>query len=134
MRKILCAAVCLLAAFRSYAEERSFASPDGRIKVVVNDNDGKPNYSVSYDGNVFILPSPLGLDTSLGEYVSDMTMLPEKDAPALIHERYNVKTIKQSEVDYKATEAVFTLALRLFSARLPVSDSRLPIPLSFVRR
>ena len=110
MRKILCAAVCLLAAFRSYAEERSFASPDGRIKVVVNDNDGKPNYSVSYDGNVFILPSPLGLDTSLGEYVSDMTMLPEKDAPALIHERYNVKTIKQSEVDYKATEAVFTFA------------------------
>ena len=110
MKKVLFAAACLFAAFQSHAEERSFASPDGRVRVIVNDNDGKPNYSVSYDGNTFIRPSPLGLNTSLGEYVSDMTMLPEKDAPVLIENQYSVKTIKQSEVDYKATEAVLTFA------------------------
>ncbi len=110
MKKMIFAAACLLAAFQSFAEERSFTSPDGRIQVVVNDDAGKPTYSVNYDGNVFILPSPLGLNTSMGEYVSEMTLLPEKEAPKLIQEQYSVKTIKQSKVDYKATEAVFTFA------------------------
>lgn len=110
MKRIILAAACVLAAFQSFAEERSFTSPDGKIQVIVNDNAGKPTYSVNYDGVQFILPSPLGLNTSMGEYVSGMTLLPEKDAPKLIEEQYSVKTIKQSKVDYKATEAVFTFA------------------------
>ena len=119
------AAACLLAAFQSFAEERSFTSPDGRIQVVVNDDAGKPTYSVNYDGNAFILPSPLGLNTSMGEYVSEMTLLPEKEAPKLIQEQYSVKTIKQSKVDYKATEAVFTFAKEdrpVFDVIFRVSD------------
>lgn len=110
MKRIILAAACVLATFQSFAEERSFTSPDGKIQVIVNDNAGKPTYSVNYDGVQFILPSPLGLNTSMGEYVSGMTLLPEKDAPKLIEEQYSVKTIKQSKVDYKATEAVFTFA------------------------
>ena len=110
MKRIILAAACILAAFQSFAEERSFTSPDGKIQVIVNDNSGKPTYSVNYDGVQFILPSPLGLNTSMGEYVSGMTLLPEKEAPKLIEEQYSVKTIKQSKVDYKATEAVFTFA------------------------
>lgn len=119
------AAACLLAAFQSFAEERSFTSPDGRIQVFVNDNAGKPTYSVNYDGNAFILPSPLGLNTSMGEYVSEMTLLPEKEAPKLIQEQYSVKTIKQSKVDYKATEAVITFAKEdrpVFDVIFRVSD------------
>ena len=125
MKKMIFAAACLLAAFQSFAEERSFTSPDGRIQVFVNDNAGKPTYSVNYDGNAFILPSPLGLNTSMGEYVSEMTLLPEKEAPKLIQEQYSVKTIKQSKVDYKATEAVFTFAKEdrpVFDVIFRVSD------------
>ena len=110
MKRLLCTAACIFAVLHAFAEERSFTSPDGKIMVTVNDNDGKPTYSVSYDGEEFILPSPLGLNTSLGEYVADMTLLPEKDAPKLIEEEYSVRTIKQSKVNYKATEAVFTFA------------------------
>ena len=110
MKRIILAAACILAAFQGFAEERSFTSPDGKVQVIVNDNAGKPTYSVNYDGVQFILPSPLGLNTSMGEYVSGMTLLPEKEAPKLIEEQYSVKTIKQSKVDYKATEAVFTFA------------------------
>ena len=110
MKRLLCTAACIFAVLHAFAEERSFTSPDGKIMVTVNDNYGKPTYSVSYDGEEFILPSPLGLNTSLGEYVADMTLLPEKDAPKLIEEEYSVRTIKQSKVNYKATEAVFTFA------------------------
>ena len=125
MKRIILAAACVLAAFQSFAEERSFTSPDGKIQVIVNDNAGKPTYSVNYDGVQFILPSPLGLNTSMGEYVSGMTLLPEKDAPKLIEEQYSVKTIKQSKVDYKATEAVFTFAKEdrpVFDVIFRVSD------------
>lgn len=110
MKKVFFGLIGLVIALNAVAEDRKFSSPDGRIEVTVSDSDGTPDYSVTYDGNVFILPSPLGLNTSMGEYVSGMTMLPEKEAPRLIEEQYDLKTIKQSQVDYKAVEAVFTFA------------------------
>lgn len=110
MKKVFFGLIGLMIAFNAVAEDRKFSSPDGRIEVTVSDSDGTPDYSVTYDGNVFILPSPLGLNTSMGEYMSGMTMLPEKEAPRLIEEQYILKTIKQSQVDYKAVEAVFTFA------------------------
>lgn len=110
MKKVFFGLIGLMIAFNAVAEDRKFSSPDGRIEVTVSDSDGTPDYSVTYDGNVFILPSPLGLNTSMGEYMSGMTMLPEKEAPRLIEEQYSLKTIKQSQVDYKAVEAVFTFA------------------------
>lgn len=110
MKKLFFGLIGLMIAFNAVAEDRKLASPDGRIEVTVSDSDGTPDYSVTYDGNVFILPSPLGLNTSMGEYMSGMTMLPEKEAPRLIEEQYSLKTIKQSQVDYKAVEAVFTFA------------------------
>lgn len=110
MKKVFFGLIGLMIAFNAVAEDRKFSSPDGRIEVTVSDSDGTPDYSVTYDGNVFILPSPLGLNTSMGEYMSGMTMLPENEAPRLIEEQYSLKTIKQSQVDYKAVEAVFTFA------------------------
>lgn len=110
MKKVFFGLIGLMIAFNAVAEDRKFSSPDGRIEVTVSDSEGTPDYSVAYDGNVFILPSPLGLNTSMGEYMSGMTMLPEKEAPRLIEEQYSLKTIKQSQVDYKAVEAVFTFA------------------------
>lgn len=110
MKKVFFGLIGLMIAFNAVAEDRKLASPDGRIEVTVSDSDGTPDYSVTYDGNVFILPSPLGLNTSMGEYMSGMTMLPEKETPRLIEEQYSLKTIKQSQVDYKAVEAVFTFA------------------------
>ncbi len=110
MKKVFFGLIGLMIAFNAVAEDRKLASPDGRIEVTVSDSDGTPDYSVTYDGNIFILPSPLGLNTSMGEYMSGMTMLPEKEAPRLIEEQYSLKTIKQSQVDYKAVEAVFTFA------------------------
>ena len=40
--------VSLCLALSVQAEERSFVSPDGKIKVVVTDEQGTPDYTVSY--------------------------------------------------------------------------------------
>ena len=61
MKKIvlLFAAVCCAALVS--AGERRIAGPDGRLEVVVSDDGGRATYSVTYDGEVFLKPSPLGL-------------------------------------------------------------------------
>lgn len=52
----------------SMAAEFSIASPDGKTVVEVNDNNGQPAYAISFDGKPFIVASPLGLRTNLGDY------------------------------------------------------------------
>ena len=46
------------------ATEKQFASPDGNLVVIVNDEGGKPVYQVSLGGTAFLNPSPLGLNTN----------------------------------------------------------------------
>lgn len=57
-----------------YATDWKFASPDGHIQVVVSDEGGKPSYQVLYDGTVFLEPSPLGLETNIGDFTQDMSL------------------------------------------------------------
>lgn len=79
------------------------SSPDGRTVVTVSDTNGKPTYSVKYDGKDFILPSPLGLKTNIGDYTCDLKM----DSPQVneLHHTYSLPNIKKSTVDYHANSA-----------------------------
>lgn len=110
MKRIALFVSCLMLSINVFAEGRSFSSPDGRIAVTVSDTDGKPNYSVTYDGIPFILSSPLGLATSVGDFTEGMVLMPEIAAPYVINENYTLKTIKQSAVEYEAVEAIFSFA------------------------
>lgn len=86
------------------ATEKQFASPDGNLVVTVNDEGGKPVYQVSLGGTVFLNPSPLGLYTNIGELVQNLTM---KDCQVrTVNDTYTLKTTKQSQITYEATEAV----------------------------
>ena len=86
------------------AAEKQFASPDGNIVVTVNDEGGKPTYQVSLGGTVFLESSKLGLNTNIGDLTSGLTI---KDCQvSTVKDSYSLKTIKQSQVTYEATEAV----------------------------
>ena len=88
-----------------YATDWKFASPDGHIQVVVSDEGGKPSYQVLYDGTVFLEPSPLGLETNIGDFTQDMSLGGTYKADTVC-DTYTLPTIKQSRVDYKAVEVV----------------------------
>lgn len=88
-----------------YATDWKFASPDGHIQVVVSDEGGKPSYQVLYDGTVFLEPSPLGLETNIGDFTQDMSLGGTCKADTVC-DTYTLPTIKQSRVDYKAVEVV----------------------------
>jgi len=86
------------------AAEKQFASPDGNLVVTVSDEGGKPAYKVTLGGTVFLESSRLGLNTNIGNLTQNLTM---KDCQVrTVTDAYSLKTIKQSQVSYEATEAV----------------------------
>ena len=96
----------LATAFSASAASDVVSSPDGRLSVEVTDAAGTPKYSVKYDGVDFLMPSPLGFVSDLGDYTSGMTMT-EVTPVTEIHESYSLPNIKKSNVDYNANQRTF---------------------------
>lgn len=86
------------------AEEKTFTSPDGQVQVTINDANGTPNYSVKYASSEFLKSSPLGLHTNIGDYSKNLSMTAFDTKK--VEDHYDLRNIKQSHVDYEATEAV----------------------------
>lgn len=86
------------------AEEKTFTSPDGQVQVTINDENGTPNYSVKYASSEFLKSSPLGIHTNIGDYSKNLSMTAFDTKK--VEDHYYLRNIKQSHVDYEATEAV----------------------------
>ena len=93
------------------AQQATVAGPDNRLKVEVFVEKGRPLYSVSYDGNVVLEKSPLGLETSVGDFHRNMTW--QGDSIGHIQQTYQLDRIKHSTVHYEANE----LTCRLTNAK-----------------
>ena len=89
------------------AKAQSVTSPDGDIKVTLELTDqGKPQYSVNYEGQEMLKPSALGLTTNIGDYTQGLTLKGVVTNP--VSDTYSLRNIKQSHVAYQANEAVAT--------------------------
>ena len=79
-------------------------SPNGRIALQLTLEKGQPMYSISYDGQLVVGSSALGIVTNIGDYSTGLSL---KDTETRdISESYSLRNIKCSHVDYKATELV----------------------------
>jgi len=85
---------------------QSVQSPDGKVSVTLELTEGKPTYSVSFQGQVLLNPSALGVVTNVGDYTQGLTLKGIEQNK--VSESYTLRNIKQSRVDYEATEAVAT--------------------------
>ena len=104
MKKVLFFSSLLLTCLSAQAFEKKITSPDGNLVVTVNDEGGKPGYQVDYKGTAMLLRSPLGLVLNFEDLTKDLVI---KDCPTqTVTDDYSLKTIKQSNVHYEATEAV----------------------------
>ena len=104
LRSAILMALTMLVGSSAVAAEKQFASPDGQVVVTVSDEGGKPAYQVSLGGVVFLESSRLGLNTNIGDLTSGLTM---KDCQVrTVNDTYSLKTTKQSQITYEATEAV----------------------------
>ena len=104
MRRIALFTSLLLTCLSAQAFEKKITSPDGNLVVTINDEGGKPAYQVDYKGAAMLLRSPLGLVLNFEDLTKDLVI---KDcATQTVIDNYSLKTIKQSQVHYEATEAV----------------------------
>ena len=109
MRKVFLTTVMALAALQvASAAEATFESPDKHIVVTISDNGGKPTYQVTLDGVTFIEQSPLGLKANFADLTQGLSLTASNSNKVSDH--YTLKTIKQTEVDYEATEGVCQFA------------------------
>lgn len=105
MKKLFCVLGMVLVCTAGNAREKQITSPDGKLTVTVSDTNGKPAYSIQYNGISFLESSPLGLVTNVGDFTQGMS-IGEDVRIGNIDEQYELPNIKQKSVHYVATEAV----------------------------
>ena len=74
--------------------------PDNQLAVSLSLTKGKPHYSVTYQGEVFLESSPLGLNSSIGDFSQNLTYIDSKRNTIL--EQYELDRAKVSQVTYEA--------------------------------
>lgn len=104
-------ALCLaMASILGGKAEVVVSSPDGRISVDFQMSDGSPMYSVIYDGQVAILPSALGLKTTMGDYTRELSWQKERTVTGEYTGTYALPSIKVGgEHSYKYNQVTLPL-------------------------
>ena len=104
MKKIIISCLALLC-MAAVAKAQTIQSPAGRISVLLELTDqGKPCYSIRYDGQDMLMPSALGLKTNMGDFTQGLKL--KELTQRTVSDSYDLRNIKQSHVSYEATEAV----------------------------
>lgn len=101
---VLC---CLLLSMAAISQNAEISSPDGKLKLNVSVENGKPSYGVTYNNKVMLEPSPLGLMTNEGNFSENMRFVDSKTAK--VNKSYKEEKIKQSSVTYEANTLLFTI-------------------------
>lgn len=104
-------ALCLaMASILGGKAEVVVSSPDGRISVDFQMSDGRPMYSVIYDGQVAILPSALGLKTTMGDYTRELSWQKERTVTGEYTGTYALPSIKVGgEHSYRYNQVILPL-------------------------
>ena len=86
------------------AKQQTIHSPNHTIQVVVCDSGGRATYAVDYAGQRFVEASPLGLVVQQRDLATQLHL--KGISQRQVSDHYRLSTIKQSTVNYQATEAV----------------------------
>jgi alpha-glucosidase len=107
LRPLFFAASLVVCCVSFAARANDVTSPDGRIVVSVeNDEFGMLHYTIRYDGRVVLEPSPLGLETTGGDWLVSLT---QTRAPVRqpVRDDYQLLHGKRRDCHYRANRATF---------------------------
>jgi hypothetical protein len=100
LKKLIMTVMTLMMTVVALAEDVKVTSPDGRLVVNVSCNGGRAAYTAYYDGQQMLLPSALGLKTSIGDLTRDLKTV--KSQLSTVNSPYTMRGTKASKADYKA--------------------------------
>ena len=108
----------------AWAGDVTVSSPNGQLQVTVSEAGGRVKYAATLEGQQVLLPSALGLKTSLGDLTKGLSITGSKtDA---VHEQYTMRGTKASSADYHANVLIVQLKNKdgvTFDIRFQVSDN-----------
>ena len=107
MKQYILTGLFLLSSAALFADHQ-VTSPDGNIVVTIRTDEGRPLYQVAYLGQEVVEPSSLGLATNIGDFTQELVEAGFE--LTTVSDSYSLPDIKQSHVDYEATEAVVRYA------------------------
>lgn len=84
------------------ATEKSVSSPDGQLIVTISDQGGTPTYHIDFCGCEVLMPSALGMQTSLGDLTKGLTIV--NATTKSVADDYQLDRIKTSSVSYRANQ------------------------------
>ena len=73
-KQVLLGTLALLAS-QAFAQQAVVTGPDARLKLDFQLQDGKPVYSVTYDGKTVLENSPLGFVSNIGDFSRQMSFV-----------------------------------------------------------
>ncbi len=106
MRQKLIILLLALVSMTAQAETNTITSPNGRLVVNIQHQNGQLTYSVNYDGVQMLAPSALGLKADIGDFTQGLTY---KDCQEKrIDRTYTMTRTKTSQSHYVAQQADLT--------------------------
>ena len=105
MRKVFLLMLACIALTVS-GKEINVKSPDGRLVVTVDDEQGLLTYRVSYMGQTMLKPSALGLKTDICDFTRGLSFKEMKESQ--IDKTYTMTRAKASSAHYVARQADIT--------------------------
>ena len=102
MKKNLLFALGLCLSMGSFADNHTVCSPDGKLMLTVNNEGGRPSYTVSYHGVEVLRPSALGLTADYGDFTQGMKLV--KVTEKRIQVSYDMTRTKRAHVSYGANQ------------------------------
>ena len=84
------------------AREDAISSPDGKLVVTVSDDGPQATYTVKYDGQQVLLPSPLGFKADFGDFTQKLRITTSRIGGA--DRLYEMHQAKRSWIHYVATQ------------------------------
>ena len=96
-----------LLALATAGNAQTVTSPDGKLSVNVSCRDGQPTYSLTYQGMAVILDSPLGLNTTIGDFTQGLMLKSVSEVKA-VSDSYDMTSVKKSHISYTANEQTFS--------------------------
>lgn len=91
------------------AQDIVVGGPDGKLQLTVScPQNGEATYSLSYNGKQMLEPSPLGMETNVGDFAKAMKLTGHEQKS--IDTEYTQTRIKASRIHYQANELICSFA------------------------
>ncbi|MFI0430975.1 glycoside hydrolase family 97 catalytic domain-containing protein [Mariniflexile sp. HMF6888] len=107
MKSTFTAILFLFSSMLAFSQKAQVLSPDGKLKLNVSLETGKPIYSVTYNDKLMLENSPLGLITNEGDFSKNMSFV--ESTTGTINKSYEQEKIKKSSINYEANSLKFTI-------------------------